>query len=193
MSGPAMTQMANAIGRIDPPRALKLFAAWTDRIAAGELPASQPPRPQGVERNVVITLWDWAGPKAYLHDEIATDKRNPTVNAHGRIYGSPEESTDLIPILDPAQSIASSVKMPVRDVNTPSSKDDPLGTSPYWGDEPIWDSQTSPHNPMFDERGRVWFTSRVRPPENPAFCRRLGSSLSPALPAGAVEPPSLGV
>ena len=103
-----------------------------------------------------------AGPKAYLHAEIATDKRHPTVNANGRIYGSPEESTDLIPILDPAQSIASSMKMPVRDVNTPSSKDDPLGTSPYWGDEPIWDSQTSPHNPMFDEHGRVWFTSRVR-------------------------------
>src|SRR3954466_5776706 len=25
---------------------------------------------------------------------------------------------------------------------------------------------------MFDEHGRVWFTSRVRPPENPAFCRK---------------------
>ena len=40
-------------------------------------------------------LWDWATPKAYLHDEIATDKRNPTVNANGLIYGSPEDSTDL--------------------------------------------------------------------------------------------------
>ena len=142
-AGQAMTIMARNISRLGPQRGLALFADWTDRIAAGELPASQPTRPQGVERNVVITLWDWAGPKAYLHDEIATDKRHPTVNANGRIYGSPEESTDLIPILDPAQSIASSVKMPVRDANTPSSKDDPLGTSPYWGDEPIWDSQTS--------------------------------------------------
>ena len=56
----------------------KLFADWTDRIAAGELPAAKPSRPQGVERNVVITLWDWASPKDYLHDEISTDKRNPT-------------------------------------------------------------------------------------------------------------------
>src|SRR4051812_25142224 len=167
-----MTIMARNISRLGPQHGLALFADWTDRIAAGELPASQPTRPQSLERNVVVTLWDWAGPKAYLHDEIATDKRHPTVNANGRIYGSPEESTDLIPILDPAQSIASSMKMPVRDVNTPSSKDDPLGTSPYWGDEPIWDSQTSPHNPMFDEHGRVWFTSRVSPPENPAFCRK---------------------
>ena len=64
-----------------------MFADWTDRIAAGELPPG-PPRPQGVERNVVITEWDWADPKAYLHDEIATDKRNPTVNANGLIYGA---------------------------------------------------------------------------------------------------------
>ena len=79
-----MTHMARNIGRLGPQRGLAFFADWTDRIAAGELPASQPPRPQGVERNVVVTLWDWAGPKAYLHDEIATDKRDPTVNANGR-------------------------------------------------------------------------------------------------------------
>ena len=62
--------------------------------------------------------------------------------------------------------------MPVRDANTPSSKRNPMAPSPYWGDEPIWDSQTSMHNPMFDEHGRVWFTSRVRPPANPDFCKR---------------------
>ncbi len=55
-SGQAMIQMTNNIGRLDAPRALKLFADWTDRIAAGELPASKPGRPQGVERNVVVTL-----------------------------------------------------------------------------------------------------------------------------------------
>ena len=171
-SGQAMTQMVNAIGRLDTQRALKLFADWTDRIAAGELPASMPMRPQGVERNVVITLWDWAGPKDYLHDEISTDKRNPTVNANGMIFGATEESTDLFPVLDPVNHKATQVKMPVRDPKTPSSKDHPLAPSPYWGDEVIWDSQTSMHNPMFDEKGRVWFTSRVRSPDNPAFCKK---------------------
>jgi len=73
-SGQALTQMTTALGRLDAPRALKLFADWTDRIAGGELPASRPTRPQGVERNVVLTLWDWAGPKDYLHDETSTDK-----------------------------------------------------------------------------------------------------------------------
>ena len=49
----------------------------------------------------MITQWDWEDPKAYLHDEISTDKRNPTVNANGLIYGSPEESRDYLPVLDP--------------------------------------------------------------------------------------------
>jgi hypothetical protein len=170
-SGQAMTQMAAAISRIDSQRAFELFGDWTDRIAAGELPASHPTRPQGVERNVVISLWDWAGPKEYLHDEIATDRRHPTVNANGPLYGSPEESSNFVPILDPVLNIKSEVKMPVRDPATPSSKTNPMAASPYWGEEVIWDSQTSVHNPMLDEKGRVWFTARVRPPANPAFCK----------------------
>jgi streptogramin lyase len=171
-SGQAMANMANNIGRMDAQRTLAMFADWTDRIAEGELPAAKPPRPQGLERNVVITLWDWSSPKAYLHDEIATDKRNPTVNANGLIYGAPEESTDFVPILDPVKNVATQVKMPVRDPNTASSKDNLKGPSAYWGDEVIWESQASMHNPMIDEKGRVWFTSRVGPPENPAFCRK---------------------
>ncbi|HKW92484.1 MAG TPA: carboxypeptidase-like regulatory domain-containing protein [Methylomirabilota bacterium] len=172
VSGQAMTQMTNNLNRLDPQRAIALFAEWTDRIAAGDLPASEPPRPQGVERNVVVTLWDWAGPKAYLHDEIATDKRNPRVNANGLIYGAPEESTDFFPILDPVRHHARSLRMPVRDPETPSSKSSPMTPSPYWGTEPIWDSRTSMHNPMLDERGRVWFTSRVGVADNPAFCKK---------------------
>ena len=84
-------------------RALAMFADWTDRIAAGELPPA-PPRPQGLERNVVITQWDWADPKAYLHDEVSTDRRNPTLNANGLIYGSLELSADYLPVLDPVRT-----------------------------------------------------------------------------------------
>jgi hypothetical protein len=166
-----MTQMTNAISRIDTQHALKLFADWTDRVAAGEIPATQPARPQGVERNIVITLWDWSRPTAYMHDEISTDKRKPTVNANGLLFGTPEESTDFIPVLDPVRHTATEIKHPVRDPKTPSSADNPMSPSAYWGANPIWDSQTSMHNPMFDEQARVWFTARVRPPENPAFCR----------------------
>jgi hypothetical protein len=171
-SGQALTQMTTAIGRLDTPRAFKLFADWTDRIAAGELPAARPTRPQGLERNIVLSMWDWAGAKDYLHDESSTDRRKPTLNANGPIFGSTEESTDLFPVLDPVAHKATQVKMPVRDPHTQSSKENPMAPSPYWGDEPIWDSQTSMHNPMYDELGRVWFTSRVGPPSNPDFCKR---------------------
>jgi hypothetical protein len=173
-SGQAMTQMVNTINRLDPQLAFQLFGDWTDRIAQGELPFAQPPRPRGIERNVVLTLWDWSRPTAYLHDEISTDRRNPTLNAGGKLYGTTEESTDFIPILDPVRNSVTEIKHPVRDPKTPSSKDNPMAPSPYWGDEPIWDSQTSMHNPMMDEKGRVWITARVRPPANPDFCK-LGS------------------
>jgi hypothetical protein len=173
-SGQAMTQMVNVMNRLGP-HSLKLWGEWTDRIAAGELPFDRPARPQGMERNVVLTLWDWATPTAYMHDLISTDRRNPTINANGKIYGAPENSTDHFPVLDPKTNTASSVKHPVRDPNTPNHKADPMAPSPYWGPEPIWDSQASIHNQMMDEKGRVWAAARIRPPDNPDFCKA-GSS-----------------
>jgi hypothetical protein len=50
--------MARDITRLDTQLALRLFGDWTDRIAAGELPFAKPERPRGIERNVVVTLWD---------------------------------------------------------------------------------------------------------------------------------------
>ena len=171
-SGQALPQMVRDINRLDPQRALQLFGDWTDRIAAGELPFAKPERPQGIERNIVLTQWDWGHPTSYLHDLIGTDRRNPRVNAHGKFYGSAEESTDFVPILDPNTNTASEVKHPVRDPKTPSSKTSPMQPSPYWGPNPIWDSQTSNHNPIMDEKGRPWFAARVRHPDNPAFCKK---------------------
>ena len=172
LSGQAMTNMATNIGRMHAPQAIKLFADWTDRIAAGELPAAQPRRPQGRERNVVITQWDFSEPQFYLHDVISTDKRKPTVNANGLVYGATEESTDFVPIVDPVNHRALQVKMPVRDPKTRSSKENARQPSPYWGNDVIWDSQASMHNPMMDEKGQVWFTSRVGPAANPDFCKK---------------------
>ena len=163
--------MTQALGQIGRDRALALFADWTDRIAAGEVPAA-PPRPKGIERNVVITEWDWADPKVYLHDEVSTDRRNPTINAKGLIYGSLELSADYLPVLDPAHNTISRIPLSVRDPATPIAAGPARGaTSAYWGDEPIWTSKNNVHNPMFDARGRVWITSAVRGPENPDFCK----------------------
>ncbi|HIF21797.1 MAG TPA: carboxypeptidase regulatory-like domain-containing protein [Gemmatimonadetes bacterium] len=169
-SGQAGGSMIGGLSRMGLSAGLEMFADWTDRIAAGEVPPV-PPRPQGEERNVVISQWDWADPKAYLHDEASTDKRDPTVNAYGKIYGALEASADYTPVLDPIKHEASQVPVPVRDPNTPVASGPPLMPSPYWGDEAIWDSKANVHNPMLDHRARVWLTSRVRGFDNPAFCR----------------------
>jgi hypothetical protein len=170
-AGQAMETMARVLGRFGAEGALKLFADWTDRIAAGELPFARPERPSGVERNLVVTMWDWSSPKHYLHDAISTDKRHPTVNANGLIWGSPEESTDLIATLDPVRNVAGSIRHPVRDPHTPSAAALPHSESAYWGMEPIWDGHASVHNLIMDEAGRLWFTARIRPATNPAWCK----------------------
>jgi hypothetical protein len=177
-SGQAGNAMVGGLNQLGAERAATEFANWTTRIANGELPFDTPPRPQGVERNVVITQWDWADPKTYLHDEISTDKRNPAVNANGMIYGSPEESSDDLPVLDPVHLTLSRVKIPYRDPHTPGQPR-PLEASPIWGDEAIWDSHTTVHNPMMDARGRVWLTARIRGADNPAYCKA-GSDLASA-------------
>jgi hypothetical protein len=168
-AGGGMSARFTQVGR---QRALGMYADWTDRIAAGELPSATPPRPQGRERNVVITMWDWADPKTYLHDEIASDKRNPTINANGPIYGALEESGDYFPVIDPKTNTASRIELTVRDPDTPSSGDQPpAAPSPYWGDETIWNSKTTVHSFAMDGQGRVWAAARIRGPETPAWCR----------------------
>ena len=126
-SGQAGSAMMGGLSQLGAQRATEQFADWTTRIANGELPAETPPRPQGIERNVVITQWDWADPKAYLHDEISTDKRDPNINANGLIYGSPEESRDYLPVLDPVHNAISQLKVQYRDPDTPGQPK-PLNT-----------------------------------------------------------------
>jgi hypothetical protein len=185
-SGQAGAQMSGGLNQMGRSRALAMFADWTDRIAGGEVPPV-PPRPQGPERNVVITQWDWADPKAYLHDEASTDRRNPTLNANGLIYGSLELSADYLPVLDPVRNTISQVKLTVRDSETPRTSATMPAPSPYWGEEAIWTSRNNVHNPMFDEKGRVWITSTVRPSANPDFCKdgsNPSSKLYPLTAAG---------
>ncbi len=174
-SGQAGRSMIGLVNFLGTEPILAMFADWTDRIAAGEVPPA-PPRPEGIERNVVITQWDWADPKAYLHDVASTDRRDPAVNANGPVYGALELSADYVPVLDPVSHTASRIPLTVRDPATqPAAGSAMPAPSMYWDDEIIWTSKNNVHNPMLDERGRVWLTSTVRPPDNPAFCKE-GSS-----------------
>ena len=90
LSGPAANSMSQFISRMNTADGghLRRLAEWTDRIKAGEIPRSAPPRPHGVERNLVVTVYDWLSSKYYLHDLTTTDRRKPTVNPHGLIYGA---------------------------------------------------------------------------------------------------------
>ena len=172
-SGQAGSIMINTLGRLGSDKGASLLGDWTDRVAKGELPKTAPERPKGIERNVVITQWEWAAPNVYLHDSVSTDRRKPTVNAYGPIYGTPEESSDYIPVLDPKTNTTSSVKASPRDADTPSTHvTPPMQASAYWGEEPIWDSQTTMHNPMIDADSRLWVTARIRKPANPDFCKK---------------------
>jgi hypothetical protein len=173
-SGQAGAQMSGALNQFGRARVLKMFGDWTDAVKNGQVPPA-PPRPQGVERNVVITQWDWADPKAYLHDVVSTDRRNPRINANGPLYGSLELSADYTPVLDPRTNTASRIPLTVRDPNTPPTPPAMPEPSPYWGEEAIWTSKNNVHNPMLDHRGRIWLTSTIRPSANPPECRE-GSS-----------------
>jgi hypothetical protein len=170
-SGQAGAQMNAALANFGRPRVLKMFADWTDAIRAGAVPPA-PQRPQGIERNVVITEWDWADPKVYLHDLVSTDRRNPRLNPNGPVYGALELSADYTPVLDPKTNTASKIPLTVRDASTPKTSPLMPAESPYWGEEVIWDSKNNVHNPMLDHKGRVWLTSAVRPPANPAECKQ---------------------
>ena len=159
----------------------KYFGDWTDRVARGELPRDKPPRPQGVERNVVITSWEWGTEKQFTHDLISSDRRYPTVNAYGPLYGSAEYSSDEIPILNPKTHKVTFFKMSVADPTGPESFGPPFHASAvakptmpsaYWGDEKIWSQRANNHNGMFDKEGRVWFAAAVRGTQNPAFCKK---------------------
>src|SRR5260370_14773403 len=124
-SGQAGGQMINIVQGTLAGIPIHYLADWTDRIAAGEVPAAQPARPSGVERNIVATVRDWSDGKAYLHDLSGTDRRHPSVNAYGRRYGAPELSTDNFPVLDPSHNTATTFKASVRDADTPTTHDDP--------------------------------------------------------------------
>ena len=177
-SGQAGETMVNILAGQLGGAPFKYFGEWTEKIAKGALPTDKPSRPQGIERNIVVTLRDWHNPKQYLHDLIASDRRYPTVNAYGPVYGSCEHACDDMPILDPVKNVATNFVLP-------TTPDMPLALGPgnagsikilqpsaYWGDENIWDSRSNNHNAMLDRKGRVWIAATGHVPENPDFCKK---------------------
>ena len=162
-----MNGVMTSLGR---QRGLKMFADWTDRIAAGEVPP-MPPRPQGIERNVVITSWDWGTTMTKIHDIAATDKRNPRVAPNSPIYGT-DIARDHLQILDPTTGKSRELLIPTledRKGMTPN-----YAQTGYTSRVGVLDrfNPTNIHNPMKDSEGRVWYTAALRrPTAQPLWCK----------------------
>jgi hypothetical protein len=151
----------------------RTMADWTDRIAEGALPPV-PPRPEGVERNVVVTLRDMGGDHDFMHDEITTDKNNPTVNAYGPTYAVSSGHGSLV-VVDPITNDSYKIMIPTREDPRVVSSRFPLPVEPsnFWGDQHLWGPEahpSDPHNAMVGPDGRVWMTSKIRNDE-PSWCQ----------------------
>lgn len=183
---------AEALGR---QQLLDVLEDWSQRIAGGATPP-MPPRPQGIERNLVITQWAWGDRFTYAHDAISTDKRNPSRYPDMPIYGV-DLGNDRLLSLDPQRHTAEERKVPTRGgFDTPwcdqtfrpgaaeadsngeaaiglGSLGCPVrpGITPFEG---RYDNPANPHNPMLDDAGRVWMTTQIRREwtrDLPEFCR----------------------
>jgi hypothetical protein len=145
--------MNNGVTSFGRERVLKTFEDWSIAIHNGAVPPT-PPRPAGLERNVVMTMWDWAAEHS-IHDEATTDQRNPTVNANGPIYGaiglygggSEGAALGAISVLNPVTNEAKVI---------PAAR---LNPQSVFGPQDLGGTSWALHTPTLDQKGRVWVTS----------------------------------
>ena len=153
---------------------LKSLSDWTEAIEKGALPPV-PPRPSGIERNIVSTQWDVGDDHSFMHDQISTDKNHPDINGGGPNYAVNAGHGELV-IMDQADNYTYSLDIPTRDPmdKVPSRFPAPVRPSLFWGNEHLWSNPpydpADPHNPMMDSKGRVWLTSKIRGNTEPAWC-----------------------
>lgn len=154
------------------------YVDWIDRIRGGAVPPA-PPRPQGVERNLVITEWDVANDFAFVHDVASSDRRNPTVNAQGPIYGL-EFHTDQLVILDPLEHRERMIPIPtqVDKSQIPTfTRQTFQYPSPFFGGEVRIEDHARPNFVVLDGKARVWTASRVNVPAAADYCRGTSSNI----------------
>jgi hypothetical protein len=168
------TNMYSTMTGMGKTETLKALASWTERVEKGELPPV-PPRPSGIERNIVSTQWDVGDDHSFMHDQISTDKNHPTINGGGPNYAVNAGHGQLV-VLDQADNSQYSIDIPTRETKdkVPSRFPAPNRPSFFWGNEHLWSNPpydpADPHNPMMDSKGRVWLTSKIRGNTEPSWC-----------------------
>lgn len=172
----AMADFAHQLGKDLLP---EILSHWGKSIDLGKVPPA-PPRPSGVERNFVITQWDYgSGDYTYSHDIISSDKRDPTVNAYGPVYGL-DLGNDHLLILDPNKHSWRQIKLPSYANAKPWCEQTykPLGggaevpvgarllgcpaADGFTVHKGAYTNPVNPHNQMLDDKGRLWMTMQVR-------------------------------
>ena len=160
-----MNSAADGLGR---KVLIQSLVDWTTRIGAGEVPQA-PARPAGIERNFVVTQWDWGGPLSFVHDNVSTDKRNPTLYPYGKVFGADRMYGGRLLVLDPVKNTVETLQVEPRDKAQYNPNIDYYHSRQVPGE---W--MASPHNPMMDDQGRVWMTVPIRPggvENNPAWLK----------------------
>ncbi|MGA2719117.1 MAG: carboxypeptidase regulatory-like domain-containing protein, partial [Candidatus Acidiferrales bacterium] len=162
--------LADVDTRFGHERGLALFADWSDRIAAGEVPVA-PPRPQGLERNVVLSIWSYASDRAFIHDVASGNSFYPSANAYGRIYGA-DTASGLMEWVDPVEYTKGTMTPPGSEAPSSARPGPALYNempSPFWGDEIVWGSAGGAiGGPAIDSQGRLWYSGRPTTP--PTWC-----------------------
>jgi cytochrome c553 len=169
----------NGVNQMGFDHMVAIYADWTDRIRGGELP-EMPARPEGRERNLVLTVWDVGTQTSFVHDIISTDKRTPTLNANGLIFGV-DYHNGLLVIADPVKHTNQVVPFPTLD-DKRTMGNPAFGAagnrvqavpSAYWAPAEFdpRDDASNPNSLTEDELGRAWVASGVSAWENPDFCK----------------------
>ena len=168
------TSMYSTMAGMGKTATLKVLADWTEAIEKGALPPV-PPRPTGIERNIVSTQWDVGDDHSFMHDQISTDKHHPTLNGGGPNYAVNAGHGQLV-VLNQVDNSTYSLDIPTRESTdkVPSRFPSPNRPSMFWGNEHLWSNPpydpADPHNPMLDSKGRVWMTSKIRGNVEPSWC-----------------------
>lgn len=165
-------RMSNLLTLFGRERGLSMFSDWSTRIAKGEVPAA-PARPVGVERNLVVTMRDIGGGR-FLHDSSSTDKRHPTVNAGGPVYGFAQFSGMVVSV-DPKTGQQEEFKLTD-------------GKGNYF-------KNANNHTGTLDAKGRVWMTNTAHlgglgptaQGDNPSFCTDPANKFAKYFPRPAPE------
>jgi hypothetical protein len=151
---------------------MEALGDWGKRMQEGAVPPA-PSRPQGAERNVVITQWEIGDVTSFVHDLSATDRYKPARNANGIVYAI-DEGNDWLFMLDPVRNTWQRKRIPIY----PKGK----AVQEYFGlGDPSPDGHTSfagayeqgsarPHNPMVDAQERVWLSTGSSGGYVPDFC-----------------------